>query len=390
MVCLTAEKRDTVSLHFGLFEGGDWNRLLLSLPQNHILQTEQWADFKRITGWTGQRYRVRDDSGQIQGGVQVLRRRVGPLQVLYAPKGPLLDPTNLPAWEVILGGLEKIAQRALAVQIKIDPEVVSGWGVPGTPEARENPQGQAVINLLKKRRWRFSPEQVQFRNTIVIDLSQSEDALLAAMGQGKRRKVRYGARHGVTVRPGTLEDLPLLYQLYAETGKRNQFITRPYDYYLQEWGLLMKAGMAHALIAEVGGRAVAHVILFKFGPTCLYFTGASISDNEVRKLMPADLLQWEAMRWAKAQGCTTYDLWGAPNDFHEGDSMWGVYQFKRDLGGVVTRHIGAWDYAPYPPLYTLYTRIMPRLLAMMRRRRQPEPNKGNQDQDESDTAAISG
>ena len=26
--------------------------------------------------------------------------------------------------------------------------------------------------------------------------------------------------------------------------------------------------------------------------------------------MPTYLLQWEAMRWAKAKGCTTYDLWG--------------------------------------------------------------------------------
>ena len=30
--------------------------------------------------------------------------------------------------------------------------------------------------------------------------------------------------------------------------------------------------------------------------------------------MPNYLLQWEAMRWAKAQGYAVYDMWGAPDD----------------------------------------------------------------------------
>ena len=119
----------------------------------------------------------------------------------------------------------------------------------------------------------------------------------------------------------------------------------------------MRAGLAHALIAEVEGTPVAHVILFHFGRTCWYFYGAS--GDLHRDKMPNYLLQWRAMTWAKAQGCTVYDMWGAPDAFVESDPLWGVYNFKRGFRGVVVRHIGAWDYAPYPPLYTLYTRVMP-------------------------------
>jgi lipid II:glycine glycyltransferase (peptidoglycan interpeptide bridge formation enzyme) len=60
----------------------------------------------------------------------------------------------------------------------------------------------------------------------------------------------------------------------------------------------MQAGLAHALIAEVDGKAIAHVILFHFGRACWYFYGAS--SNEARERMPNYLLQWEALRWAKA------------------------------------------------------------------------------------------
>src|SRR5438046_4242702 len=82
--------------------------------------------------------------------------------------------------------------------------------------------------------------------------------------------------------------------------------------------------------------------------------------------MPTYLLQWEAMQWAKAQACTIYDLWGAPDEFNESDSMWGVFRFKEGLGGQVVRTLGAWDFAPNPLWYALYTQVMPKALGMMR------------------------
>jgi lipid II:glycine glycyltransferase (peptidoglycan interpeptide bridge formation enzyme) len=219
---------------------------------------------------------------------------------------------------------------------------------------------------LTARGWRFSDDQVQFRNTITLDLTLSEDDLLAAMSQNTRRKVRTAEKKGVTVRAAALDDLPLLYDLYRETGARDGFLIRPLDYYLKEWRTLIGAGLAHALIAEADGVAIAHVILFHFARRCWYFYGASSADQ--RDKMPNYALQWEAVRWAKAQGCLVYDLWGAPDTFDESDSMWGVYEFKRGFRGTVTRHIGAWDYAPYPLLYRAYTGLMPRVIAWLRAR----------------------
>ena len=122
----------------------------------------------------------------------------------------------------------------------------------------------------------------------------------------------------------------------------------------------MRAGLAQALIAEYEGAAIAHVILFHFGRTCWYFYGAS--SNEERQRMPNYLLQWEAIKWAKARGYAAYDMWGAPDVFDDSDGMWGVYQFKRGFRGKLTRHIGAWDYVPYPWLYRVYDMIAPRLM----------------------------
>ncbi len=222
------------------------------------------------------------------------------------------------------------------------------------------------MELLRARGWSFSASQVQFRNTVTLDLRQDEDALLAGMNQSTRRKIRTAIKEGVTVRPASSEaDLRTLYDLYTVTGERQGFLIRPLDYYRDAWARFMEAGLAQAFLAEWEGAPLAGVVIFHFGPKAWYFYG--MSGNDERNRQPTYLLQWEAIRWAKAQGYATYDFWGAPNEFVESDPMWGVYRFKDGFGGTVVRHIGAWDYVPNSALYWAYERLMPRVLGLMRR-----------------------
>jgi lipid II:glycine glycyltransferase (peptidoglycan interpeptide bridge formation enzyme) len=345
----------------------NWNQLIRTLPGAHALQSAEWGEFKRrSTGWTPETLSF-TGKGTLHGAALTLTRQIGPFAVMYIPKGPLLDYSDPALVTVVLDTLERIARQRRVIWLKIDPDVTLAEGLPDTEADRPSAAGAAVVAILKKRGWVFSGSQVQYRNTLLIDLRQSEDDILKNMSQSTRYKVRYGPKHGVTTRAATAADLPLLYKLYAETGARDGFLTRPYHYYEDEWGVLMKAGIAHALLAEYEGQALAHVILFKFGGKCWYFYGASSSEH--RNLMPTYLLQWEAMRWAKQQGCAWYDFWGAPDEFNETDPMWGVFRWKEGFGGTVTRTIGAWDYRPMPLLDTLYSRTMPTLLGALKRLR---------------------
>jgi lipid II:glycine glycyltransferase (peptidoglycan interpeptide bridge formation enzyme) len=79
--------------------------------------------------------------------------------------------------------------------------------------------------------------------------------------------------------------------------------------------------------------------------------------------MPTYLLQWEAIRWAKARGCAEYDLWGVPDEDEETleaqfesrhDGLWGVYRFKRGFGGQLKRAAQALDRVYNPLLYWIY------------------------------------
>src|SRR5947207_2895977 len=175
-----------------LLTNESWNESIKTLPYAHILQTEEWGEFKRrSTGWTPEKILLRDQREQVVGGALVLTRRIGPFAVMYAPKGPLLEYADSSLLSQMLDKLEQLARRQRAIWIKIDPDVIAGTGVPGEPDSAENALGQQVVATLKQRGWRYSDSQVQFKNTVTVELNRPEEEILKAMGQGKRRKVNY-------------------------------------------------------------------------------------------------------------------------------------------------------------------------------------------------------
>jgi len=337
-----------------------WNQALLKLPYNHVLQSYEWGQFKAKYGWTPLRLLFfEEEDGVVQAAASVLRRRFPhlPLCVMYVPKGPALDYGNGELLKRVLFTLQDVARRHHAIFIKIDPDVCL---------EDQSPPANQVITTLESHGWQLSSEQIQFRNTILIDLTREEDELLKAMKSKTRYNVRLAGRRGVKVRLGGLADLALLYDMYVETSTRDEFITRPSVYYRDAWKAFIEANLAQLFIAEYEGQPLASLILFRFGKKVWYMYGASRDLH--RSLMPNHLLQWEAMRWAKAQGCAVYDMWGAPDVRDESDPLWGVYRFKEGFGGQFVPHIGAYDYPVSRFLYQFYTVTVPRYLEMLRKR----------------------
>ncbi len=329
-----------------------WNQTLLRLPAPHLLQSWQWGAFKSRHGWEPSHWLFRDEAGAPQAAALILQRQLPytPLKVLYVPKGPTLDYAAHPLLDAVLGHLELLARRRRALFIKIDPDV---------------PADSTLAERLEERGWRPSAEQIQFRNTMLIDLRPDKETLLMNMKSKWRYNVRLAGRRGVQVRQGGSDDLPLLYDMYRETSLRDGFVIRPPDYYQDAWGSFIRAGLAQPFIAEFEGEPLAMVMIFCFGERAWYLYGASRDLH--RNKMPNHRLQWEAMRWAKSQGCLVYDLWGGPDEPDESDPMWGVYRFKQGFGAELVRHVGAYDYPVSRLGHQLYTRLMPWVLAQLRR-----------------------
>ncbi len=365
-----------------------WNEVIQTFPGAHLLQTSQWAEVKSRSGWTAEYLIWYVDEGglvrteflssdldkkAIKAAALVLERKAFPgLSVMYIPKGPLfIDQEDTHLADQVLSDLEVFARKAGVIQLKIDLDLLLGWGVPGEDTEKNNPAGKRFMDLLLDHGWRFSPDQIQFRNTVLIDLVRDQEEILAGMKSKTRYNIRLAGRKGISVRQGNKEDLKTLYQMYADTSVRGSFTIREEEYYLNVWNSFLNDDLdpefdpaAQPLVAEFEGKPVAGAVIFKYGKRAWYLHGMSLPEHSDK--MAPHLIQWEAICWAKAAGCEVYDMWGAPDVFDESDSLWGIYRFKRGYGGQVTRSIGAWDYPAKPWLYSIYTNLLPRFLNIMR------------------------
>lgn len=316
----------------------EWNQYLQSHPNVHLLQTGEWGELKSGFGWDP----VRVISGE--AGAQILFRKM-PLgfTIGYIPKLAISTQQSALSdqfWHEI----DAVCKQYRAIFSKLEPD---SWIEPPLPMGG----------------MRVSPHNIQPPRTIIIDTRGSEEEILARMKQKTRYNIRLAQKKGVTVR--AWNNIELFHKMMLVTGGRDSFGIHSLEYYRRAYDLFHPAGMCELLVAEYDGKPLAALMVFARGRRAWYFYGAST--DEERNRMPTYLLQWEAMKWAKACGCEEYDLWGVPDEDeatleanfeNRKDGLWGIYRFKRGFGGELKRAAQAMDRVYNPLLYWAYLRLV--------------------------------
>ncbi|MCU0511623.1 MAG: peptidoglycan bridge formation glycyltransferase FemA/FemB family protein [Anaerolineae bacterium] len=322
----------------------DWDAFIRPHPRAHLLQLAAWGDHQAQSGWQVARLALAEQ-GQIVAGAQVLFAPL-PGRIFwraYVPFGGLVTAdAQMPAlWQAV----RRLAVRRRAAWLKWEP----GFYL-HTP-----PPDFARLGF------RPSPQTIQPPRTILLDITGSEDSLLARMNQGTRRKIRQAQKNAIRYYEATAAEVPRFTRMLLATGARNEFGLHPPEYYARAWAQFAPAGDATLILAEHEGDDLAGIMVFGVGSTAVYLYGASASLK--RNLMAAYGVQWAAIQWARARGCTHYDMWGIPDEDEttleaqfqtREDGLWGVYGFKRGWGGQVVRSAGAWDMVYNPPVYAAY------------------------------------
>ena len=320
----------------------EWKSFIERSPDAHILQSPAWGELKSKFGW--------ETSWVITGslGAQVLFQTLPfGYQIAYIPRGPVSTAGPVfdsPDWDEFQRKLNDLCQEKKTVFLKIEPDLWEGVSDGKCP----SPAG-----------YRTSSHSIQPSRTIVINLEPSEEDILARMKSKTRYNIRLAEKKEVSVRQ--LDQIEPFYSLLENTADRSEFGIHTLEYYRQAFNLFDQAGECKLFLAEFQWEPLARIMVFNRGNRSLYFYGAS--SNKHRDRMPTYLVQWEAIRWAKNQGCLTYDLWGVPDEketaledqfLDRQDGLWGVYRFKRGFGGEVKRTCSPLDKVFHPILYSLY------------------------------------
>jgi lipid II:glycine glycyltransferase (peptidoglycan interpeptide bridge formation enzyme) len=320
-----------------------------------FLQSAMWGRFKSRFGWQAQAFIADWEHGGAKP-LLVLSRRIAPgLGMAYVPWGPEL-PADFPdelrnkTLVELASALKSFLPRSTAF-IRFDP-----------PWFTTNSDHSSFF--IPHSSFKRASADIQPPDTVLIDLTLSPDALLAAMKPKWRYNIGLAEKHGIIVSCNDEQSIGIFYQLLSETAARDGIAIHSIEYYralFEECKTTQKTPSStihyplpttHLYTATHENDILAAIVVLFRGKEATYLYGAS--SNVKRNLMAPYALQWKAMQDAHAYGCTVYDLFGIPPDEDPDHPMAGLYRFKTGFGGRIIHRPGSWDYPCKPLLYALF------------------------------------
>lgn len=303
-----------------------WDDLILDNPDGgHIFQGKVWGEFKADYNWVP-RYYVHLIEGKKLPVLYLVRRFKYFGELWWAPKGP-----GVASQEQLLKYLQTV---------KLPPEVFMLRLNPVLPMGSVSHETLIKAGLVRAKR-DVQPD----KSTILVDLTPSEEEILASFKQKTRYNIRLAAKKGVEVLAveSTEKNLALMHAMMLETSSRARYYMREKDYYLDYWRRLSEAGEGQLLFAVYDNEVLAGVFATYFGKKGWYKDGGSFRKHS--NVMAPYLLQWETMRWLKKNKIKSYDLVGVPaaKDLNPDSKLYSLYQFKSGFNEEVTDYINAYD-----------------------------------------------
>ena len=306
-------------------------------------QSIEWGKVKQ--DWKNEIILCEDENGNIIGSMSILIRKI-PIfgNLMYSPRGPICDIHSKEVLENLTKSLKELAKQYKAFVIKIEPDIESN-----------DKEFRKIVEELKykiKDDAKNFNEEIQPRYVFRLDIKgKNEDEVFESFHSKTRYNIRLAIKKGVVIKEGTKEDLKEFHKIMVETGKRDNFIIRPLEYFERMYDNLVPSHMK-LLMAYVEDKPVAGIILIIYGNKIWYLYGAS--SNSYRNFMPNYLLQWEGIKLAIKEKKDIYDFRGVSGVVDENHPQYGLYRFKKGFGAKFTEFIGEL-YIPFKPLtYKLY------------------------------------
>ncbi len=305
----------------------EWDDFVLE-HDGHPLQLWGWGEVKAAHGWRVERVLAYDLDKQPIGGAQLLIRRLPwPLKALvYVPRGPVVDADL--ASDFLEALASYVRSQYGAVAISIEPDWTELTLLPGG--------------------WRRAANTILIPHTLILDLTKTEDELLAPMSKKTRQYIRKsGNEESLTIRQiKTREDLAACIEIYHLTAKRAGFSLHDDQYYYDIFDHLGDASPVFA--AYQNDQSVAFLWLAISASTAFELYGGM--NDQGQELRANYALKWHAITKTKEWGIERYDMNGLLTD--------GVSTFKRSFADHEDHLVGTYD-KPLSPLYSVWTKTLP-------------------------------
>jgi lipid II:glycine glycyltransferase (peptidoglycan interpeptide bridge formation enzyme) len=312
-----------------------------------FLQSAAWGAFQKSIGREVKYFVVRDDAEKIVLSTLLIVNLVAGKCYVFAPFGPVFAQGISDADEQLEIFKFFTAQLKLFIPnlIFLRFEPANGF----FPEKLTAKFGRIVKST------DLNPHQ-----TLLLDLRQDEQSILAEMKAKTRYNIKVAQKEGVDVKVLSLVPKSVtggLDPFYASANRAGvstysrEYFTKLLNFFSEDKNTGNKNAItARCYAAYHQGDLLAANIMLEYKQRSIYLFGGALDLK--RNTMPSYLLHWQAMLDAKSRGCETYDFWGV--ETYEKHPWYGFSKFKLGFGGVIEKRPGTYDLVYKPAWYTIY------------------------------------
>jgi len=311
---------------------------------SHPLHTWEWGDFQIGEGHKVYRLGIFDNN-QMVGGYSVSFHKIPHTEYSVGTllRGPKVDSD-------MIDNLKRIARDEKAIFIKLEPNV---WQK--TFDANNNPSSFDVD--MDFEGLQVSPKVAFYPFSYIVDLTKTEDELLALMHSKTRYNIKIANRHGVTFTNDSEDSSFEIYlKLLFDTTIRQGFYLHSQSYHRNLWKILKPTGIVSIFIARYQDQPLSAFMIYHHQDKLYYPYGASLDEH--RQVMAPTLLMWEVIKYGRSLGLKSFDMWGSLGpDAKESEQGYGFHRFKQGYGGQLVQFVGTYDLVIEPQLYKIYNLV---------------------------------
>ncbi|NCN82559.1 MAG: peptidoglycan bridge formation glycyltransferase FemA/FemB family protein [Candidatus Pacebacteria bacterium] len=303
-----------------------WENWIADRPEANFLQSWHWGVFQERLGNKIIRlglYR----NGSLTGVALGIFERARRGSYCSFPGGPVLDWDEPRAVAAMFSEIKTIVRQQHCSFIRFRPQLVDD------EIARAE---VARLGTLK------AAMHVTADRTIEIDITQSEEQLLAGMRKNTRSAIRKTEGEGIRTEVSRdPKDIQNFYEQQRLVAERHHFVPFSYKFLFEQFQIFAQENQAFLVSAYQGTQLLATAFVLTYHKQAVYHYGISTPENG--KLPGAYAVQWRVIAEAQQAGCTSYNLWGVAPPGMDAHRFAGVSLFKRGFGGREVQYLEAQD-----------------------------------------------
>jgi len=313
-----------------------WENFLLGCEEKTFLDSWDWGDFQKMQGEKIWRWGIYNDS-EIVAVVLAIKIKARRGTFLFVPHGPniifnfkFLIFNYKELLNILLEKLKELAKSEKANFIRIAPIC---------ERSEEN------VKIFKELGFRDAPIHMHPEVTWELDITPSEDELLARMRKTTRYLIRQGQKNKdiEIIRSRDIKDLKKFNEIYRATARRHNFREFPLKYLENQFSSFSDDDEILIFFGKYKEKIVSTAIFVFWQGRAFYHHSGSLS--EFSKIPVSYLLQWEAIKEAKNRGCKLYNFWGVVDGDIKNHPWAGLSLFKMGFGGERKEYVKTQDLA---------------------------------------------